>query len=111
MSLLDKLKGTVDEVVENAKTAVSENTSTINSVIDTVTSTADARTGGKYSDKIAKLSETAKGGLGSFAAGEPTGPAAPAGASGTRTSTTPSPASTAPVADAPVPDAEAVDDA
>ncbi len=63
MTLIDKLKGAVGE----AKVAVGGNADKINSVIDTVTSKADARTGGRYSDRITKLKDTAKGGVSSLA--------------------------------------------
>ncbi len=68
MTLLDKLKGTVGDVVDKSKSAIGDNQEKINSVIDSVTTTADSRTGGKYSDRITKLKETAKGGVSSLAA-------------------------------------------
>jgi hypothetical protein len=75
MTLIDKLKGAVDEAVEKGKSAVGDNADKITSVIDTVTSTADSRTGGKYTEKITKLNETAKGGVSSIAT--PAEPAIP----------------------------------
>ena len=80
----DKIKEVVGEAVGKSKAALGENADKINSVIDTVTNTADSKTGGKYSDRIEKLKDTAKGGVsnlssdGSAAGGTPAPGAPPA---------------------------------
>ncbi len=99
MTLIDRLKGAVDEAVEKSKTAVGENADKINAAIDTVTSTADARTGGKYTDRIAKLKETAKGGVSSLS--DPAGAGGAAGAASAVEDVAPEPV---------IPDAEVVED-
>jgi type IV secretory pathway TrbL component len=99
MSFMDRIKGAVDEAVEKSKTAVGENADKINSAIDTVTSTADARTGGKYADRISKLKETAQDGVSSLK--DPTAAGAAASAADAVDKATPEPA---------IPDAEVVED-
>lgn len=119
MSWMNKLKLAVDnsdklkEAVEKSRQALGENADKINSVIDSVTSTADSKTGGKYADKLEKLKDTAKGGVDQLAGEEtptgaspatPTAPAAPSAA--------PAPGATAPGLSTPEPDppdAEVVD--
>ena len=92
MSWISKLKLAVDnsdklkEAVDKSRQALGENADKINSVIDSVTDQADSRTGGKYSDRLEKLKDTAKGGVSNLAVdGTPTdggtaGASAPTGA-------------------------------
>jgi hypothetical protein len=88
MSWISKLKMVVDnsdklkEAVGKSKQALGENAGKINSVIDSVTQTADTRTGGKYSEKIDKLKDTAKDSVSHLATDEKPGEATTPAAAG-----------------------------
>lgn len=65
MSFLDKAKEAAEQAVEKAKEAASTAAHKIEEtgVVDKAASFADEKTGGKYSDKIAKAADSAKGGV------------------------------------------------
>lgn len=65
MSFLDKAKEAAEQAVEKAKEAASTAAHKIEEtgVVDKAASFADEKTGGKYSDKIAKAADSAKEGV------------------------------------------------
>ena len=65
MSFLDKAKEAAEQAVEKAKEAAATAAHKIEEtgVVDKAASFADEKTGGKYSDKIAKAADSAKGGV------------------------------------------------
>ncbi|MBO0769707.1 MAG: antitoxin [Solirubrobacterales bacterium] len=64
MAFVDNLK----DLANKAQGAVSQNHDKIHSVIDKAASTADQRTGGKYSDQLNKVSDKAKSTVSNVAA-------------------------------------------
>ncbi|MDQ6805835.1 MAG: antitoxin, partial [Actinomycetota bacterium] len=72
MAFGDKFK----DLAKQAQEAVAERKDQITEAVDRASALADQRTGGKYSDKIAKAGQKATGAVEKMAAGAGTEPAA-----------------------------------